>query len=223
MGVLSPIAARDPHFWNAQLLPITIGLLGTTVGVAPLHCACLDRNGEGLLIAGKSGAGKSTLTAALAKRGFAVVSDDWTYVSHRRGNLSARGLFAPIKLLPETVRYFPELRHYSPKKTLNGETAHEIDPVKDLHSQARSCTQPQCILFLERTSTPGCRFVPCRPEYLRWFFESSGEKLPPELPEAVQNRSEIIRQLASCRSWILHTGENPLQTAAALDEFLYAG
>lgn len=223
MGVISSATARNAQFWNSQLLPMSIGLLGTTVGVAPLHSACLDRNGVGLLITGKSGAGKSTLTAALAKRGFSVVSDDWTYVSQRGGTLNARGLFAPIKLLPETVRFFPELIRYTPRKTWNGEIAHEIDPVKDLRCHTSVSTQPNCILFLERTSVPGCRFVPCRPEYLQWFFESSSEKLPLEVPDAIKNRSQIIRQLSSCKSWMLHTGDDPLRTAAAIDEFLHTG
>lgn len=223
MGVLSPAAARDPHFWNAQLLPITIGLLGTTVGVAPLHCACLDRNGSGLLVAGKSGAGKSTLTAALAKRGFAVVSDDWTYVSHRGGKLIAHGLFAPVKLLPETIRYFPELRHSTLNRTLNGETAYELDLAKVFRAKSKACSQPKWVMLLERTSVPGCRFVPCRPEHLTWFFETSAEKLPQELPETTRNRSDIISRLCSCQSWILRTGDDPMRTAAAIDEFLPEG
>ena len=220
IGALSPAAARDSHFWNAQLLPIAIGLLGTTMGVAPLHCACLDRSGNGLLVAGNSGAGKSTLTAALARRGFAVVSDDWTYVSHRAGRLVAHGLFAPIKLLPDTIRYFPELRRRNPKKTLNGELAHEVDPAKVFHSAVRASSQPKWILFLERTFQPGCQFVPCRSEHTVQFFERNAEKLPPGLPEAARARSEVIKDLSACQGWILRTGCEPSETARAIDEFL---
>jgi hypothetical protein len=220
IGVLSPAAARDPHFWNAQLIPITIGLLGTTVGIAPLHCACLDRKGSGLLVAGNSGAGKSTLTAALAKRGMAVVSDDWTYISNRRGKLVAHGLFAPVKLLPDTVRYFPELRNVPPKRTLNGEMAHEINPEKVFRSRWISQSDPRWVLFLERTSAPGCRFLPCRPEHLVQFFEGNSEKLPPELSTASYARSTIIQELSHCDCWVLRTGDDPLRTAAAIHEFL---
>ena len=220
IGMLSPAAARDTYFWNTQLLPITIGLLGTTVGVAPLHCACLDRNGSGLLVAGNSGAGKSTLTAALAKRGFAVVSDDWTYLRCQADKLVAHGMFAPIKLLPDTIRYFPELRHAAPKKTLNGEIAHEVDPTKTFHSKAKAKSDPKWVLILERTHKAGCSFVPCRPENLTQFFEKSAEKLPQELPEAVRTRSALIRKLSACDRWILRTGEDPMRTAAAIDEFL---
>jgi hypothetical protein len=219
-GVVSPAAARDSQFWNVQLLPISLGLLGTVVGVAPLHCACLDRDGSGLLVAGDSGAGKSTLTAALAKKGFAVVSDDWTYVSYRSGQLAAHGMYAPIKLLPDSIRYFPELRRNTPRKTMNGELAYEVNAAKVFHSPVKASSAPKWLLFLERTSATGCHFIPCRPGHAAKYFEKNAEKLPAELPGAAATRSEIIRQISGCRSWILRTGHAPMQTAQAIHDFL---
>jgi hypothetical protein len=219
-GVVSSAAAGDHAFWRTQLLPITVGILGTTLGVAPLHCACLTRNGEGLLLAGLSGAGKSTLTAALARRGFGVVSDDWTYISRKRGGLVADGLSAPIKLLPDTARFFPELRKRAPHRTMNGELAFEIEAEK-LHPAAglASCS-PKSIFFLERTSTPGCRFVPCTSAHTRHFFKSNAERLPEELPAAQQTRSEIIDRLSEYPAWILRSGDDPHKTAEAIEQFL---
>ena len=220
MGILSPAAARDPGFWNSRLLPISVSLLGTMLGVAPLHCACLDRHGSGLLVAGNSGAGKSTLTAALASRGFAVVSDDWTYASPLHGSLVAHGLFAPLKLLPDAIRFFPQLRHASPHKTLNGEVAYEVDPANVFGSQSKPSSIPKWLLFLERTSAPGCTFVPCPSSQAVRFFEQSAEKLPTEVPEAARTRSSIIQQVSACDSWVLRTGDDPIRTAAAIDAFL---
>jgi hypothetical protein len=137
-GVVSSEAARDRAFWKSQLLPMTIGILGTTMGVAPLHCACLTRNGNGLLVAGLSGAGKSTLTAALAKRGFGVVSDDWTYISRKHGGLVADGLSAPIKLLPDSARFFPELRtciRNRSRTVSSGGCAYLVHPEMDIFSR----------------------------------------------------------------------------------------
>ena len=220
LGMLSPAAAHDPYFWNSRLLPVSIGLLGTTLGLAPLHCACLDRNGAGLLVAGNSGIGKSTLTAALAIRGFDVVSDGWTYVSMLRDTLVAHGLFAPIKLLPDAIRYFPEMGEFLPRKTLNGELAYEVDPAKVFRCQWKASSVPKWVLFLERSSVPGCRFARCRSEQVTQFFEKNAEKLPPELPDADRARSVIIQRLSTCDSWILQTGDDPLRTAAAVDDFL---
>jgi hypothetical protein len=220
IGVLSPAAVHDASFWNTHLLPTTIGLLGTTVGVAPLHCACLDRNGNGLLVAGVSGAGKSTLSAALAQRGLSVVSDDWTYFSRNQSGLIAHGLASPIKLLPNSVEYFSELEKCVPKKTMNGEIAYEVDPAKTLRSTVKTHSHPKWILFLERTTTPGCRFVPCRGEQVIRFFEQNAERLPKELPAARSARSNLIRSLSACQSWFLRTGDDPHRTAEAIDRFL---
>ena len=219
-GVLSSAAARDHTFWKTQLLPISVGILGTTLGVAPLHCACLTWNGDGLLLAGLSGAGKSTLAAALAGRGFGVVSDDWTYISRKPDGLVADGLSAPIKLLPDTARFFPELQEFAPHKTMNGEMAYEIEPDK-LHPAATfaSCS-PKWIFFLERISAPGCRFVPCTSAHTRHFFKSNAERLPEELPAAQETRSEIIDRLSEHPSWIVRSGDDPHRTAEAIQQFL---
>ncbi len=219
-AVLSSAAARDNSFWNTLLLPITIGVLGTTVGVAPIHCACLERNGGGFLVAGVSGAGKSTLTAALAQLGFPLISDDWTYISRQQCGLVAHGLSSPVKLLPDATRFFPGLKAFAPRMALNGELAYEIDPAVAMGFTAKDTSHPRRIFFLERSSAPGCHMVPCRPEYVRKFFEQSAERLPDELSEAKAFRSSIIQTLSDCPAWILRTGESPQTTAKVLDDFL---
>ena len=105
-AVLSPSAASDRLFWNKLLLPITIGVLGTTIGVVPLHCACLHRHGNGVLVAGVSGAGKSTLATALAHRGFAFVSDDWAYVSMTNSVFLRTGFRFPSSFYPTPIDSF---------------------------------------------------------------------------------------------------------------------
>jgi hypothetical protein len=219
-AVLSTEAARDDSFWNTLLIPITIGIVGTTVGVVPLHCACLERNGNGLLIAGDSGVGKSTLTAALTKRGLALISDDWTYFSKEQSTLVAHGLFSPIKLLPDAVQFFQELRELTPVISLNGEIAYEVDPARFVGSQVKNASRPSWIFFLERTSDPGCHFVSCPPASIREFFEKNAERLPDELVDAKALRTTIIRTLSVLPSWILRTGESPQRTSEAIDHFI---
>jgi hypothetical protein len=219
-AALSCDASRDHSFWNKLLLPITIGVLGTTVGVAPLHCACLERGGIGLLLAGASGAGKSTLSFALAQIGFALISDDWTYISKGKSGLIAHGLAAPVKLLSDTVRFFPYLHDLAPRTSLNGELAYEIDPAQYLGCTVKRFSHPRQILFLERTATPGCDFLPARPEYVTSFFENGVERLPDELSEAKRFRAGVIRALSTCPAWVLRTGESPQRTAEAIDHFL---
>src|ERR1700688_278884 len=219
-AVLSSEAARDDSFWNALLIPITIGIVGTTVGVVPLHCACLERNGRGLLIAGDSGVGKSTLTAALTQRGLALISDDWTYFSKEASTLIAHGLSSPIKLLPDAVQFFQKWRGLTPAISLNGELAYEVDPARFAGSTVKNTSRPTWIFFLERTSTPGCQFVPCSSASIREFFENNAERLPDELIAAKTLRTTIIRALSALPSWVLRTGDSPQRTSEAIDHFI---
>ena len=219
-AVLSQAAARDISFWNKLLLPITIGVLGTAVGIVPLHCACLERNGAGFLLAGASGAGKSTLSAALADLGFAFISDDWTYVSRKDSTLVGHGLCSPIKLLPDAVRFFPYLREAVPGPTLNGELAYEVDPMRSAQITVKTFSYPQRLFFLERTPDPGCKFIDCPPGYAKNYFEQNAERLPEELPEARQFRTSVIQSLSMYPAWILRTGYGPQKTAEAMDRFL---
>jgi hypothetical protein len=221
VGAVSRATARDSSFWNTQLLPIMVGVMGTTVGVVPLHSACLDRDGKGLLIAGMSGAGKSTLSVALAQREFSLVSDDWTYVS-KDGNsddLIASGLSVPVKLLPDAVRHFAELKAFTPKVSLNGELAFEVDPTKVFHSDVKRNSSPHWLIFLERDDRPGCDFIPHSPADAREFYERSAERLPQELPEAAAKRSEIIRSVTSRECFRVRSGESPQKTAEEIDRF----
>lgn len=219
-GVLSACAVKDDAFWNSLLLPITIGVMGTTMAVAPLHCACLDRDGKGLLLAGVSGAGKSTLTAALGERGFAVVSDEWTYVSQGKNSLVAYGLGVPLKLLPDAARFFTKLSNHTPRQTLNGEVAYEVNASSTMGFAVKTMSHPRWILFLERIARGTSIIAPCGTQYVADFFEKSAEKLPAELAEAKRSRTQVIQRLASCPAWILRTGESPQRTAETIDRFL---
>lgn len=218
-GAVSQSSASEPSFWNSHWLPITIGVMGTTVGVIPVHSACLDLDGRALLIAGVSGAGKSTLSVALARRGFSLVSDDWTYLSEEADGLIANGINAPVKLLPDAVQHFPELSGRMPQRWFNGELAFEVAHEEFSQKPAASRSRPHWLLFLERTSESGCNFVPHEGGEAQAFFESGAERLPDQVPEASVARSSVIRSLANCRCWHLRTGESPQTTADAVREF----
>jgi hypothetical protein len=221
VGAVSQASAADTEFWNSHWLPITIGVMGTTVGVIPLHSACLDRDGQALLLAGNSGAGKSTLSVALARAGFSLIADDWSYISREDENLTAHGLSAPVKLLPDAVRHFPELNTRTPKMWFNGELAFELphEEICSTHAKPATESRPRWLLFLERTPAPGCDFSPISAADARNFFESSAERLPTQLPAASAARSATIHAVANCPAWRVRTGDSPQATAASIQHF----
>ena len=69
--------SSNPDEVRAYLLGAVFGALCCQRGITPLHASAIDvAHGHSVAFVGASGAGKSTLVAALARRGYQVISDD---------------------------------------------------------------------------------------------------------------------------------------------------
>jgi hypothetical protein len=211
--------ARDRLFWDEILLPVAVGVLGATIGVIPVHCACLSTEGEALIIAGVSGAGKSTLSAALAQAGFDYISDDWTYFNQQSQILTAHGMAAKLKLLPDAASHFPNLSDQLASPALNGELAYQVT-ADVFGSTARRTSVPRWGIFLERTSEPGCEFAKTTVEEARTYLNSSVERLPPQLDEVFHARARILDQIADLPWWVFRYGGTPHFAAQQLRSFV---
>ncbi len=219
LGRFSPSMARDVGYWQRVIFPALVGLASDALKVTVVHCACVERDGDGLLLAGESGAGKSTLSLAMARCGFAFVSDDWTYLSHADGQLVAWGLGTLLKLLPDAVQHFPELKTLEPGVALNGERSFEVDP-EDVFGIRRSprC-EPRWLVFLERQDKTGHTFVRMPPQEAAKRLGSALERLPPESSRLRDIQRATLQSLVERECWILRYGENPGIIAQTLDRF----
>jgi hypothetical protein len=213
-------AAREFRFWKEKLIPISLGVLGAAMGVVPMHCACLESDGDGLLIAGSSGAGKSTLSVALSQEGFNYVSDDWTYISRSRSSVVAHGTSAPVKLLPDAVSHFPCLRRYKPQMSMNGELAYEIDIAETFGARVERACEPRWLIFLERSQQSGAKFTPVASSKARSYLESSIERLPAQLSEASAMRNLTVETVSRLPCWLFQYGGTPEFAARQLRAFV---
>jgi hypothetical protein len=73
--------AAGPGDVAAFLIGTAFGVLLHQRGLVVLHASGVELNGRAALFLGASGAGKSTLAAALAQRGYPLVTDDFCVVS----------------------------------------------------------------------------------------------------------------------------------------------
>jgi hypothetical protein len=219
-ATVSTKTARDPHFWNQVLLPITIGVLGATVGVVPVHCACLSRDGGGLLLAGNSGVGKSTLSVTLAQLGYDYISDDWTFLRREGEELVAYGLSPIVKLLPDTIEYFPQLAEHQVHISLNGELAYEVSMSDAFGASVMRRCEPRYFVVLERTPVPGSEFDAITPEQASEYVASSVERLPDQLAAAELTRKEVIRRISRLSCWRFRYGGTPEFAAQEIRKFL---
>ena len=217
---VSAAVARDDRFWKEKLIPITLGVLGAAMGLVPVHCACLQSDGDGLMIAGVSGAGKSTLSVALSAEGFNYVSDDWTYISQSRDGIVAHGTSAPVKLLPDAVEHFQQLQTHSLQTSMNGELAYEVDIAKSFGARVEPACEPRWLIFLERTQRTGAVFTQMSSSEARTYLNCSVERLPPQLHEAAAMREQTIERVALVPSWHFQYGGTPQFAAKELWEFV---
>jgi hypothetical protein len=222
LGRFSAPMAADAAYWRRVIFPTLTGLISDALGVTVVHCACVERGGAALLLAGESGAGKSTLSLAMARRGFAFVSDDWTYLSGTDGELKAWGVATPLKLLPDAAQYFPELRALQPGVSLNGEAAFEVEPRQVFGIQRCFVCKPRWVVFLERQNRFGHCFSRMQPAEAARRLGASQGRLPRELAKLRKIQRATIRSIANCECWLLEYGEGPEDISQALGEFCAA-
>jgi hypothetical protein len=219
-GVATTELAEDWRRWSAQIFPTLLGILSATIGVAPIHAGCLVRGGRGVLLTGSSGAGKSTLTIALAKRGYALLSDEWTYLSKERREIVGWALPVPVKLLPDASRFFPELLACVPHVSLNGELAYEVWPDKCFGVSRQTRSSVNTIVLLERSLDPGCRFVQISAEEAIAHLSAAVEPLEGRLAFYYAQQLELIRGLEHATCLRLSFNDPPDSVAKALDDVL---
>lgn len=220
LGGFTPASATDRAFWQRMIFPLLLGVAGATVGITALHCACVVRDGKGLLLTGESGAGKSTLALALARRGFTYVSDEWTYLSLSEGGLLAWGLPTPLKLLPDAVAFFPELAAISAAEALNGELAFEVDPQKVFGVRREHCCEPHRLVLLDRRPGNEHSFEAVNPEEA-WAHLEMG--LLPEEPSAMRAQRVALAALVARPCARFRYGGNLQAAAEAIERYCELG
>jgi HPr Serine kinase C-terminal domain len=75
----------------------------------PIHAACVELEGSGILLCGDSGAGKSTLAYACARAGWTYVTDDASFLVNNRKDRLVVGNCNQARFRPSAAALFPEL------------------------------------------------------------------------------------------------------------------
>jgi hypothetical protein len=213
IGRFSAGIASDRSYWKAVIFPILLTVVGASVGVAELHCSCVAKQQNGLLLVGPGRSGKSTLAVALAQSGFGFLSDDRTFCSWREGRLLACGLANTLKLRREAGKYFKELEDKEPADVVNGERVFRLEPKVGLGLEhVRNCA-PRLIVFLERSESPAFCLTSMSPTEAATRLE---EDLMAELPDAAGTQMEVIGKLAELPCRLLRYGGKPQDVAREL-------
>jgi len=220
VGRFSPGIGADRDYWKRVIFSNLLTALGGSIGVTELHCGCAVRGEKGLLLSGSSGSGKSTLALALTRAGFAFLSDDRTWISSRDGGLQAWGLPTLLKLRPDAVALFPELRRFQPSVPQDGRAAIAVDVVSQLGLLRILRCEPHWLVFLERSesSTSTLIRMPADEAVARL-----GQDLLPEPPGVAKTQLETIRRLTERECWLLRWGGTPQEASQLLTRLVEFG
>jgi hypothetical protein len=218
IGVLCPAMARDSNYWRSVLIPVLLGATSSSLGIAPLHCACVVRNGQGLVLAGTSGIGKSTLAVFLSLNNFTYLSDGWTYFTRSGHHVHAWGLPTHLKLLPDAVQYFPQLSGATLARSLNGELAYEVDPVSTFGVNRCFCCEPRWMVFIERVERSDAIFRRISSDEAFSRFAPELETLPDCISDMRDLQLLTISKLVDRECWVLRHGLPPALVAKQLLE-----
>jgi hypothetical protein len=209
-GRLCAEFAADTQYWNRVVFPMLLSITAAASGVTELHCACVAKDGHGLLLAGPTRSGKSTLSMALAQSGFGFLADDRTFCSSRDRTLSAYGLLTDLKLRKDAIFWFPEA-----KVENIGDPNHSefrVQPESLGLFRVRQC-EPRLLIFLERHEATRCRLVPLAKEEAANRLEAD---LMVESPEALLAQRKLISLIAELPCFVLHYGGGPQLIAKQL-------
>ncbi len=218
IGSFSPAIAHDVRYWKHTVLPVLLGIVSASVGVTPVHCACVVKNGSGLLLGGESGAGKSTLALSMSRNGFSYLSDDCTYLSRTGTEMRAWGLPTPVKLLPDAVSYFPELVSLDPVLSLNGERVLNVDPTEISNVERCLSCAPRWLVFLERKMNSPPVIKPLNSREAASRLVADLETMPPIIFDQYEYQLDTINRLVDRECWVVQHGLNPELLARLLAE-----
>ncbi len=206
IGRFSAGMAADARYWRTVVFPILLTIVGASVGIAELHCACVAKNHDGILLAGPSQSGKSTLALALSQIGCGFLSDDRAFCSLDNGEMFVWGLPTRIKLRREAAVWFQELQNEQPAETQAGEPAFWFDPEARFGVEQVQRCRPRSLIFLERQQATAFRMSRMSSTEA---LNRLNQDLMAEVPDAVAKRSETMEKLVDIPCWLLQYGGDP--------------
>jgi hypothetical protein len=217
IGRFSAGMAADLEYWQSVIFPMLLTVVSASVGIAELHCACVAKEQDGVLLAGPSGSGKSTLALALCQQGFGFLSDDRTFCSLERAQIQSWGMPTPLKLRPEATLWFDELRKERLTDMRSGGPALWLEPEQIIGvKRVRQC-RPTSLIFLDRRDTSEFRLSSMSSREALSRLES---ELTMELPEAAARRSRTLKGVVDLPCWLLEYGGQPQLVARQISRHL---
>jgi hypothetical protein len=160
---LTPAAAADRAWVRFHYLESMVYSTLSVLYLAPLHAACVARNGFGVLLGGESGAGKSTLAFACARAGWTFLTDDASFLERGGDSLTVIGKPYHIRFRESAAGLFPELAGLESRRRPNGRTGIEVLTAGLAGMATASRCRAGALVFLNRVPAGPASLAPVEP------------------------------------------------------------
>lgn len=213
---VSPSLLADVRQFQYGILePLTLVLV-TGPNRQPLHAAVVAQGRVALLLAGPSGSGKSSLAYAAARDGLGVLSEDTACVQSEP-QLRVWTVPRPLHLLPDAVRFFPELKSRTPELLPTGKTKFVV-PLDLPRARSRLPLAHVGVCLL----TPGAGPPRCAAIGPAEVEGALTERLEAGFDLFAQSAAGAARTLAAgaLRCWRLQTSADPRESVSVMRQML---
>jgi len=167
---LTPAVVRNRPYLRYRFLEATALFLLDALYLTPIHGACVQLAGQGVLLCGDSGAGKSSLAFACVRRGWTFLSDDSACLIRRRPGRVVTGNPYQMRFLESAVELFPELKDQRITRRATGEMAIELATASMPGIDIATECSVEYIVFINRGDPGPPALVPFPREIaLQWF------------------------------------------------------
>ena len=136
-----------------------------------VHAACVEIEGQGILLCGESGAGKSSLAFACARRGWKFLSDDSCAMVRSRKGRVVVGNPHQMRFRESAMELFPELKDQRVTPRFTGKMAIELATATLPEISTITECQVDSIVFLNRREPGPPSLRPLGKEIARQYFE----------------------------------------------------
>jgi HPr Serine kinase C-terminal domain len=159
---LTQAAVEHRAYLRYYFLEATALTLLDALYLTPLHAACVEIEGRGVLLCGESGAGKSSLAFACARKGWKYLSDDSSAIVRRRKGRVVVGNPHQMRFRESAIELFPELREQRVTPRFTGKMAIELATSTLPEIATITECQVDYIVFLNRREPelPSLRSLP---------------------------------------------------------------
>jgi hypothetical protein len=169
--LLTRAAVAHQGYCRYFFLESAVMCLICTSYTTPIHAACVDLEGCGILLCGDSGAGKSTLAYACAQVGWTYITDDASFVVNSRQDRLVVGNSNQVRFRPSSQEFFQELSGKPITKRGDvGKPSIELKTSSVRNIATSHVSRVNHVVFLNRRDVKRQELAPFSSEVARYFM-----------------------------------------------------